>query len=123
MIDGFKYDLRIYVLVLSYDPLKIYMYNEGLVRFATEKYSTDPKDLEDVLRHLTNFSLNKNNKNYVYNEEADEGGVGSKWSMDALKRKFKLMQLDYDTMMSDLKDVLIKTLIAVRPFVLEKIQK
>ena len=39
LINGFKYDLRIYVLVTNYDPLKIYMYKEGLCRFATEIYN------------------------------------------------------------------------------------
>lgn len=33
--DGLKSDMRIYALVLSCDPLKIFLYKEGMVRFAT----------------------------------------------------------------------------------------
>ena len=32
-MDGYKFDLRVYVLVLSCDPLKIFMYKNGLVSF------------------------------------------------------------------------------------------
>ena len=61
--------MRMYVVVTSYHPLRIYLYEEGLARFATEDYSNDPKILRNKFVHLTNFSVNKRNiKNYVKND-------------------------------------------------------
>ena len=60
LINGYKYDLRVYVCITSINPLRIYIYNEGIVRFATEKYTT--KKLNNLFIHLTNFSINKYNE-------------------------------------------------------------
>ena len=65
LLNNKKYDLRLYVLVASFTPLRIYLYTNGLVRFATEDYNK--KDLENVYIHLTNYSINKNNLKYKSN--------------------------------------------------------
>ena len=112
LINGLKYDLRVYVVVTSFNPLKIYLYNEGLVRFATQIYSTNIKDLKKKYIHLTNFSVNKNAPNYVKNKNSNVDGEGSKWSHSALKKKYRELGIDVETLFSKIKDVIVKTIIS-----------
>jgi len=69
LIDGRKFDLRVYVLVTSIDPLRIYVYEEGLARFATEQYTTDQDLIGNNFIHLTNYSLNKDSENFEQNTD------------------------------------------------------
>jgi len=64
LLDGLKFDLRLYVLVLSCEPLKIFLYEEGLVRFATHKFepleiNSDKSAFNNFFMHLTNYAINK----------------------------------------------------------------
>ena len=36
--DDLKFDCRLYVLIKNLNPLKIFLYKDGIVRFATETY-------------------------------------------------------------------------------------
>ena len=71
LIDSFKFDLRIYALVTSCDPLRVYIFNEGLARFATKPYS-DPvnSNLDESMMHLTNYSINKHSDDFVQDAES-----------------------------------------------------
>ncbi|XP_018652815.1 nyd-sp30 tubulin tyrosine ligase-related [Schistosoma mansoni] len=70
LIDGYKCDLRVYVLVTSCDPLKIFIYNEGLVRLSAEKYvkPSEPNG-DSIYRQLTNYSINKHHIEYHHSPD------------------------------------------------------
>jgi tubulin polyglutamylase TTLL6/13 len=66
LLDGLKFDLRIYVLLYGVNPLRIFMYQEGLVRLATEKYEKPQDDnLKNLYMHLTNYAINKHSSKFV----------------------------------------------------------
>lgn len=67
LLRGYKYDMRIYILVTSFEPLKAYIFTEGLVRLATQPYTTGKGSLKKRFIHLTNFSINKKADNYKKN--------------------------------------------------------
>lgn len=62
--------MRVYVLLTCINPLTLYVYEEGLARFATSKF----KSLDNATSkytHLTNYSINKKNANFIHNNEAE----------------------------------------------------
>ncbi len=111
LINNTKYDLRIYVLVTSIHPLRIYLYDEGLVRFASAEYAPDNDTLGDVFMHLTNYSINKNNANYSPNEDPDER-KGHKWTLGSLWQYFTEQGIDFRPAWDKIKDMVIKTIIS-----------
>lgn len=117
LIQGLKFDLRVYVLVTSYEPLRVYVYREGLVRFACRPYSNDPQHLTDAYRHLTNYSINKGSATFVENSQVHADNVGHKWSFSALNRHLKCTGVDVQLMWTRIMDVIMKSLLAVEPVI------
>jgi len=78
LIGGKKFDLRMYVLVTSYRPLKCYTYRLGFCRFCTVKYSQSTSELDNMFVHLTNVSIQKHGDEY-------NSVHGGKWTIKNLR--------------------------------------
>ena len=101
------------MLVYGVNPLRLYLYKEGLARFATEPYNAPTgNNMDNLFMHLTNYAINKNNDNYIYNEDAEQNDVGHKRGLKAI---FEYLEEeeghDVGKLWEEIKDIIIKTLI------------
>jgi hypothetical protein len=115
LINGLKSDLRLYVLVTSFEPLTVYIYHEGLARFATEKYDMD--EIDNRCRHLTNYSLNKYSAKFAKNDGSQNDSISSKWSLSAYKRRMidELGAERAARAWTDVDELIVKSLVVVEP--------
>jgi len=100
LIDGLKFDLWIYVLVYGVDPLRVYLFREGIGRFATEEYEKPQgKNMWNLFKHLTNYAINKDNENFYCNDESD-GDEGHKWTLSSVLSTLEQMGFDTNLLMN-----------------------
>ena len=77
--------MRVYVLLYGVDPLRVFIYQEGLARFATEEYvGPTNNNLDNLYMHLTNYAINKNSENFVFNEDYNDDSTGHKRSLTSI---------------------------------------
>ncbi|CAI2727646.1 unnamed protein product [Schistosoma spindalis] len=77
LLCGRKFDLRVYVLVTSFNPLKVWVYRDGFARFSNTRFSLD--SIDDQYIHLTNIAVQKTAPDY-------DAEKGCKWSIGRLRR-------------------------------------
>ena len=123
LVDDLKYDLRIYVLLYGINPMRCFIHEKGLARFATEGY-VPPKssNIDNMFMHLTNYAINKNNSAFKQNaggagygesddEDSGDEESGHKRSMQAIMKILMEQGADPDKVMDGIKDIIVKTLI------------
>ncbi|XP_078698851.1 uncharacterized protein LOC144926181 [Branchiostoma floridae x Branchiostoma belcheri] len=113
LISGYKFDLRIYVCVPSFHPLTVYIYQEGIVRFSTEKF--DLSTIDNVFSHLTNTSINKFSPSYSTDKE--RVGPGCKWTLSQLRTYFHQSNLDDRMLWQRISNIVTLTLLCQVPTV------
>jgi tubulin polyglutamylase TTLL6/13 len=116
LLDGLKFDLRIYVLLAGCDPLRIYLFDDGLGRFATEEYvAPTSNNMDNMCMHLTNYAINKDNPNFIFNESAKADNVGHKRSLKAVMKLLEEKGHDTKALWDEIKKMVIKTFCSVQP--------
>ena len=83
LVNGRKAHIRIYGLVAASAPVRLYVYRDGIVRFAPELYQCEPGWLERTDMHITNTALHRNHQKLVIGTDPNEENVGNIWSLRA----------------------------------------
>jgi tubulin polyglutamylase TTLL9 len=107
LIGGRKFDIRVYVLVTSYVPLKAWLYRSGFARFSNTRFSLD--SITDTFVHLTNVAIQKNAPDY-------DPEKGCKWSLQELRMYLtaKHGQEAIQQLFQQFDDIFIKSLQSVQ---------
>ncbi|XP_044232316.1 probable tubulin polyglutamylase TTLL2 [Thunnus albacares] len=113
LISGYKFDLRIYVCVKSFHPLTVYIHQEGLVRFSTEKYNLS--SLQNLYAHLTNTSINKFGP--FYKSEKERVGQGCKWTMSKFRHFLHSQGINELLLWQKINNIVTLTLLTIAPSV------
>ena len=117
LLDGLKFDLRLYVLVTSCHPLTIFWHKEGIARFATQPYSIAKNSKGEMSEkvHLTNYAINKDAEDFKITDKDILAGTSSKRTLDTVYKRLQEEGVDVNLLKLKIADLIIKTLISVQP--------
>ncbi|CAD8072997.1 unnamed protein product [Paramecium primaurelia] len=108
--------IRVYVLLASTEPMRINVYQDGLVIFAIKPYvAPTSNNLEDVCIHLTNYAINKENPNFIFNNDVSNIDVGHKRSIKSVFDKLEQEGYNIQKLWQDMYKLFIKTFCTVQP--------
>lgn len=103
--------------------MRAFIYKEGLARFATEEYiSPLGSNLNNLCMHLTNYAINKDSEEFVFNEDPNRDDVGHKRSLRAIfkhidEHKTKDTDKSGAEVWASIKDIIVKTIITGHPHI------
>jgi tubulin polyglutamylase TTLL6/13 len=124
LIDGCKFDLRVYVMVRSLDPLRIYVYEEGLCRLATSKYSKpNENNFRNDKMHLTNYAINKFAPNFIGNSDIKEDNKGHKRSLTSAMKALSEMGFNSPKILERIDSMIVRSIMAAYAKMLQSYKK
>lgn len=113
LLDGYKFDLRLYILITSFSPLEVFLYKEGFARVSTVPFSLNPDKLSNKFIHLTNSSIQKHNQSAA-NDTVDKIFGGTKLALKTLKERLARYGIDWEKIWVQVTEIVLKSLVAVQ---------
>ncbi|CBH17655.1 tubulin-tyrsoine ligase-like protein, putative [Trypanosoma brucei gambiense DAL972] len=116
LLEGRKFDLRVYVLLTSIRAPSIFLFNDGLVRQCAELYER-PTDanVKNTCKHLTNYAVNKHNPEYVFNDDPANCNVGNKRNFKFFNEWLESCGKSVEQFWARVAHVICKTILVAQP--------
>ncbi|KRW99818.1 hypothetical protein PPERSA_10937 [Pseudocohnilembus persalinus] len=111
LINNKKVDFRVYVLIVSLDPL-IVLYQDGIIKSCIKEYDNDFEEFDqnEAYKHLTNFSFSKTHPQF---QELKEQLVMTKEDFEnKLRQEYNLTEEKLASMFEDRKKIAAYTTLA-----------
>nr|XP_015004759.2 probable tubulin polyglutamylase TTLL9 isoform X2 [Macaca mulatta] len=111
LIGGRKFDLRVYVLVMSYIPLRAWLYRDGFARFSNTRFTLN--SIDDQYVHLTNVAVQKTSPDYHPKK-------GCKWMLQRFRQYLasKHGPEVVETLFRDIDNIFVKSLQSVQKVII-----
>ncbi|XP_023287890.1 probable tubulin polyglutamylase TTLL9 [Orussus abietinus] len=121
LLAGRKFDLRIYVLVTSFHPLKVWLAREGFARLSGELFSLEK--IDDSRVHLTNMAIQLRREPGEHQEGRRRAQVkhGCKWALLRVREYLAARHgvSAVDALLQRVAGVIMASLQAVQPVIMQ----
>lgn len=110
LLDGHKYTLRVFVAVTSVDPLRAWVFPDGLCKLTTQPFSADRASLGNLFIHLTNPGVLRGDKSADFTKQ--------RITHTDYRERLRNEGQDDVRLFADIHALIAKSLLAVREAVL-----
>ena len=127
LINNKKFSMKSFVLVTGFSPLKIYFYRDGYLTFSKNNFTLKEDSIDNSCIHITSekneFECNSRdpNNNTIYETSLfDEKCII--WNYINFERYCKKKEINYENIINQIKDIIIKTFISFSTDITNKIK-
>ena len=114
LINGKKFDMRLYVLVVGArsqnEQDRAYLYQDGIVRLASEDYNESTETLHNHFIHLTNNTINDKKNKIQHETIVEKYGFFCNMNLDELQNYFKTQNMEWKPLWNRLKRLVRESL-------------